>query len=674
MREETLKHCTCSRGSKAFAVGVLGCVLLVAGLLTPAAAGTVDGCMVERFNETKPANNTSLNCTSNDVRLAIYRLAGAPTACIDGQDVTEALIGEFVATSAERWDVGAFISVDGGTPNALGGSCYSDFLHPVSADNTDLDLMGGFGPYYNGEITEDPGDMCGDIQQGMNAFFQTDVITFPCQDSDGDGRADIQSCTVWANSRSDGGNKPSCIDEGNVTAETTAKCTCDTVNIADLDFLEDATIIVNKVVLFADGTPGAPGLFDLEVDGTAEATDQGNGGTTGDVVVAAGTTSNPGAPHTVGESAGTGTSLADYDSSISCDNGQSCTDCISIGFVINPTDVVTCTITNQLKDPCLNVDCSFLNDQCNDGVCDPDLPGSGTELCVAVPKADSTPCEDGDFCTSETGTPQTPDHCFDGVCTGIPVDCSDLDDQCNVGTCDPTDETGTPQTPDHCFDGVCTGIPVDCSDLDDQCNDGTCDPTDGACFADPVDNSTPCEDGFFCTSFTGEPGTPDHCFDGTCTGEPVDCDDGFICTDDTCDEETDQCVNEWICDQPSILITNLGLVFDSTTMLSGDWGISNESGEPGIEAVVSEFDILVEVRFRNPGRWTPVDATCTFNPDAPVAVPEDDFNDSTAELVGTYMCTLDSAVFESGNGVRVTLNVTILERTKAFSFSTTGTF
>ncbi|HEY5651805.1 MAG TPA: hypothetical protein VIW46_10180, partial [Acidimicrobiia bacterium] len=125
------KICRCPGGSTVTAVGLLGCVLLVvAGLALGAqgaSAGTVDGCMVERFNATKPAKNTSLNCTSNDVSLALYRLAGAPSSCIDGEDVTEALIGQFIATSAERWDVGAFVALDGGTPNDLGGSCYSDY-------------------------------------------------------------------------------------------------------------------------------------------------------------------------------------------------------------------------------------------------------------------------------------------------------------------------------------------------------------------------------------------------------------------------------------------------------------------------------------------------------------------------------------------------------------------
>jgi uncharacterized repeat protein (TIGR01451 family) len=86
------------------------------------------------------------------------------------------------------------------------------------------------------------------------------------------------------------------------------------------------------------------GKFNLQVNGTTKATDVGNGGTTGFVNVAVG--SNP----TVGEIAGSGTSLADYESSISCSNGASGSDSgpLSVG-TLNAGDQVTCTITNSRK-------------------------------------------------------------------------------------------------------------------------------------------------------------------------------------------------------------------------------------------------------------------------------------------------------------------------------------
>jgi hypothetical protein len=53
------------------------------------------------------------------------------------------------------------------------------------------------------------------------------------------------------------------------------------------------------------------GRFNLLVDGTAKATDVGDGGTTGVVTVPTGN-------HTVGEAAGSGTNLANYTSSLAC--------------------------------------------------------------------------------------------------------------------------------------------------------------------------------------------------------------------------------------------------------------------------------------------------------------------------------------------------------------------
>jgi hypothetical protein len=62
-----------------------------------------------------------------------------------------------------------------------------------------------------------------------------------------------------------------------------------------------STLAVNKVTV-----PGAdPGLFNLQIDAVTQAANQGNGGTTGPVVVVAGL-------HQVGETAGIGTNLADY--------------------------------------------------------------------------------------------------------------------------------------------------------------------------------------------------------------------------------------------------------------------------------------------------------------------------------------------------------------------------
>ncbi|MGD9030681.1 MAG: hypothetical protein PVG25_12810, partial [Anaerolineae bacterium] len=324
------------------------------GPLAALSGGTVSECMVARYNAVYGKSEDSLNCTSNDVRLASWELISGPTTCLPGEVISIGVKGQFVAGAGERYDVGVFMAVDGGNANSLGGQCYQDFLHPVSDDNTGLDLTGGFGPYYNAEITEDPGDECGDIRQNESTFHTFSMVSVVCQDSDNNNVADISTCTVWANSKSDGSaNKPSCIDESDVTAQTKAKCTCGPITITNLTVPETAIIEVVKDL------PSGEGLFDLQIDGVDEATDVGDLGSTGPVTVSAGTQADPGDDHTVGETAGTGTSLADYDTFIECvdrgtdtfDGGSplTYTGASSLTVPVDPDDDIVCTITNTRK-------------------------------------------------------------------------------------------------------------------------------------------------------------------------------------------------------------------------------------------------------------------------------------------------------------------------------------
>lgn len=84
-----------------------------------------------------------------------------------------------------------------------------------------------------------------------------------------------------------------------------------------------------------------PGRFNLQVNGQNVKTDAGDGGTTGAVVVTPGTV-------TVAETAGTGTSLADYAAQVSCDSGKGdgAAGATSHSFAVGYGDVVACTITN----------------------------------------------------------------------------------------------------------------------------------------------------------------------------------------------------------------------------------------------------------------------------------------------------------------------------------------
>ena len=185
-------------------------------------------------------------------------------------------------------------------------------------------------------------------------------------------------------------------------------------------------------------------------------------------------------------------------------------------------------------------DCSELDDPCHTGSCD-----AGSFTCIATDRPDGTSCDDGLFCTD-------PDTCTSGACGGDPRDCSGTGDICSAGGCDEAADvcTGEPlpdgspcsdgsfcTTGETCAGGACTGGAArDCSGSSDACNTGVCNETANLCEGMPVPDSTPCDDGLFCTS-------PDACVGGACSGPPRACPMLGICAAPVCDEVADMCVN-----------------------------------------------------------------------------------------------------------------------------------
>jgi hypothetical protein len=87
------------------------------------------------------------------------------------------------------------------------------------------------------------------------------------------------------------------------------------------------------------------GKFNLLIDGVAKATNVGDGGTTGTQTVNTGV-------HTVGESAGAGTSLSNYDSSLTCvDNAHGGAADNDGAVQVDSGDAWECVITNTRKTP-----------------------------------------------------------------------------------------------------------------------------------------------------------------------------------------------------------------------------------------------------------------------------------------------------------------------------------
>lgn len=266
-----------------------------------------------------------------------------------------------------------------------------------------------------------------------------------------------------------------------------------------------------------------------------------------------------------------------------CDDGVPCTvDTCDVGTdacLFTPDDdfcdddqfcngVETCSATLGCQ-PGTPVDCSSLDTQCTDGVCN-----EATDACEALPVIGA--CDDGLFCTSN-------DLCSNGTCIGQAncpdqlcdenadqcVDCITSDDcpddlnpctnpaTCVSGTCQVTNNTNSCDDGffctinDQCVDGTCVGgeapctttpnlfcdedadacveclVNTDCND-DNGCTDDTC--VDGVCFQ--FNNGNPCDDGNYCT-------VNDQCLGGLCVGTGERC---TTAPNIYCNESNDSCV------------------------------------------------------------------------------------------------------------------------------------
>lgn len=168
---------------------------------------------------------------------------------------------------------------------------------------------------------------------------------------------------------------------------------------------------------------------------------------------------------------------------------------------------------------------------------DPTGPGSGsggpTDPCSdmgggmkcggpgCLPCPPGAPCKDPKECETQL--------CVDGLCAApecdAPGDCPQ--ETCRMGTCNPTThqcevtvldavpcDSGNPCIEgEMCQTGECVGTPRDCSQFDDLCRAGFCNPDTGNCAVEFMNEGESCDDGDSCTSF-------DMCQQGLCAGDP----------------------------------------------------------------------------------------------------------------------------------------------------------
>ncbi|MFC1711891.1 SdrD B-like domain-containing protein [Patescibacteria group bacterium] len=338
-------------------------MVLMGAMGGPSALSTSiqNGCMEDVYGG-------DLNCTANDVGIAeVTNVIILDDGCMyPGDQVEFQATYTIVSTASERHDVGVYFATDG-DPNsdgALSGSCDIGIM-PYDPSPPWLDLDG------TGDGVQ---DVCGDINTdpAFVPFQPVYTFTTECIDTDGDNLLDVPYCTSW---RQPGHNE---LCEGPLDAYPGApsKCKCDEGFEVPIIVPFSAEIEVIK-----DLEPDNDlGTFNLRVNLNDEATCVGDGGSTGKVIVSAGTNQDPGDNHTVSEAACIGTDLLDYNIQITCVdrgldtfNGGSPLTLSGPGPLIVPVDKdddIVCTVLNSVKSSSLTVIKHVIND--NGGILEAD--------------------------------------------------------------------------------------------------------------------------------------------------------------------------------------------------------------------------------------------------------------------------------------------------------------
>lgn len=210
---------------KSIIFGIVACFGATAG-----SAQQIGNFCVADF--TQPAN-----CTANDVRFEDFIPVLVVEDCESGTFGEAEVVFDALASadgSPDRYDIGAFISLDEGLA-IDGDNCFHDYLAaPLSGQPTyGDDNMDGVpdiknGPWWDGDNGEI--DVCGDMESDTQVITTLPQLRFKCVDRDENGEADISACASWGNNKNNGGGEL-CLGIEGAFPGTPAKCSCTIVNL-----------------------------------------------------------------------------------------------------------------------------------------------------------------------------------------------------------------------------------------------------------------------------------------------------------------------------------------------------------------------------------------------------------------------------------------------------------
>ena len=166
-------------------------------------------------------------CKSKDFNFASVSAVSANSSintCVVGDMVTVDLEIVLSSTADKRYDIGLQIALDGG--NAITGTCANTGLFYASLDNTNLDLTGGFGPFYNGEVST-IGDVCGDVHKILgDVKIKIPGVVVLCNKKK---KMTVAIVVSWSKTHNSSANP--CLGPDNTGPETRSSCQSKTIEV-----------------------------------------------------------------------------------------------------------------------------------------------------------------------------------------------------------------------------------------------------------------------------------------------------------------------------------------------------------------------------------------------------------------------------------------------------------
>ena len=212
----------------------------VAGLMLTATPASAQGTCIQDVWKAH-GNKQNLTCSAQDVTLSqvtnINITAGGSCQngvcrCFLGGNVTFTADFQMDLTADTRYDVGFYVSTDGGgADGALTGACSATQVTATNAPTTFKNL-------------DAAPDTCGDITGPLGSAFNPQIVshsvTMPCTDPDLNGQLELPWCTTWRQP----GSNAACTQQSDAFPGSPSKCNCGTEPL-DI-FTETANIVVTK--------------------------------------------------------------------------------------------------------------------------------------------------------------------------------------------------------------------------------------------------------------------------------------------------------------------------------------------------------------------------------------------------------------------------------------------